>query len=78
MYAHESAINAEDDPLVWWKDNQTRLPLLAKVAKKYLCVCATSCASERVFSTAGNIVTPTRSLLKPEKVNMLVFLAKNM
>uniref|UniRef100_UPI003AAD5237 E3 SUMO-protein ligase ZBED1-like n=1 Tax=Centroberyx gerrardi TaxID=166262 RepID=UPI003AAD5237 len=77
-YARESAINAEEDPLVWWKANQTRLPLLAKVAKKYLCVCATSCASERVFSTAGNVVTPTRSLLKPEKVNMLVFLAKNM
>lgn len=74
----ESSINAETDPLVWWKENQNRLPVLAKVAKKYLCVCATSCASERVFSTMGNIITPTRSLLKPEMVNMLAFLARNM
>ncbi|XDV29576.1 hypothetical protein PO909_032683 [Leuciscus waleckii] len=77
-YAQESPIHAEQDPLAWWKENQSRFPLLAKVAKKYLCVCATSCASERVFSTMGNIVSPTRSHLKPEMVNMLGFLAKNM
>ncbi len=77
-YAQDSPINTEQDPLVWWKDNESRFPLLAKVAKKYLCVCATSFASERVFSTMGNIVTPTRSHLKPEMVNMLSFLAKNM
>lgn len=74
----ESPIHAEQDSLAWWKENQSRFPLLAKVAKKYLCVCATSCASERVFSTMGNIVSPTRSHLKPEMVNMLSFLAKNM
>lgn len=77
-YAQESPIHAEQDSLAWWKENQSRFPLLAKVAKKYLCVCATSCASERVFSTMGNIVSPTRSHLKPEMVNMLGFLAKNM
>jgi hypothetical protein len=77
-YCQEACIDAEEVPLGWWKLNQTRHPLLAKVARNYLCVCATSCASERVFSTAGNIVTPTISLLKPEKMNMLVFLAKNM
>ncbi|XP_077100033.1 E3 SUMO-protein ligase ZBED1 [Siphateles boraxobius] len=77
-YAQESPIHAEQDPLAWWKENQSRFPLLAKIAKKYLCVCATSCASERVFSTMGNIVTPKRSHLKPEMVNMLGFLTKNM
>ena len=77
-YMREPVIGGEEDPLMWWKRNAERLPLLSLVAKKYLCVCATSTASERVFSTAGNIVIPTRNLLKPEKVDMLVFLAKNL
>lgn len=77
-YCQEPLQDLEEDPLDWWKENQQSYPLLATVAKKYLCICATSCASERLFSTAGNIVTPARSLLEPEKVNQLVFLAKNM
>ena len=45
-------------------------------AKIYLAVCATSAASECQFSTSGKIVSPLRASLKPEKVEMLVFLAK--
>ena len=37
-----------------------------------------SAASERLFSTSGNIVSPLRSCLKPSKVDMLVFLSKNL
>ena len=52
--------------------------LYSHLARKYLCSCATSVASERTFSTAENIITNARSLLKPEKANQLIFLAKNM
>ncbi|KAK0153312.1 Zinc finger BED domain-containing protein 1 [Merluccius polli] len=75
MYLQEMAIDGEEDPLTWWKTNKKRFPFMAKLARKYLCICATSTPSERVFSTAGSVVTPIRSLLKPDKVNMLVFLA---
>ncbi len=77
-YLQEETIDTSDDPLAWWWNNEARYPLLATVAKRYLCICATSTPSERVFSAAGNIVTPIRSSLKPDKVNMLVFLAKNL
>ncbi|KAK7877985.1 hypothetical protein WMY93_031365 [Mugilogobius chulae] len=38
----------------------------------------TSVAAERVFSTAGDIVTAQRSVLKPEHVDQLLFLNKNL
>lgn len=76
-YLQEESIDSNANPLSWWRDTQSRYPLLSKVARKYMCICATSTPSERVFSVAGNIVTPMRSSLKPHKVNMLVFLARN-
>ncbi|KAL2093736.1 hypothetical protein ACEWY4_011048 [Coilia grayii] len=77
-YCREPVIPGDEDPLLWWKSNGVRrFPLMLRVAQKYLCVCATSSPSERVFSTAGKVVNPQRALLKPEKGNMLVFLAKN-
>ncbi|XP_038064087.1 E3 SUMO-protein ligase ZBED1-like [Patiria miniata] len=77
-YLLVEVVGGDTSPLIWWREHQSSFPLLAKLAKKYLCICATSSPSERVFSTAGNVVTPQRSLLKPEKVNMLVFLARNL
>jgi len=66
------------DPLSWWKREQQSFPILAQLARKYLCVCGTSVPSERLFSHAGYIVNELRTHLSPENVNMLVFLAKNM
>ena len=54
------------------------LPVWAHIAKKYLVTQATSVASERVFSTAGDIVCAQRSFLKSENVDMLLFLKKNL
>ncbi|XP_017559636.2 E3 SUMO-protein ligase ZBED1-like [Pygocentrus nattereri] len=77
-FIQEEVVDATSDPLMWWRDNHRRFPLIGKLAQKYMCICATSTSSERTFSTAGNIVTPERSCLKPHKVNMLVFLARNL
>ena len=68
----------DDCPLKWWKSEDTKFPLLAKMAKKYLCVCATSVASERVFSLAGYIASNERNCLKPSKIDQLTFLARNL
>ena len=58
------------------EESAQQLPVTFKSRGKYLCICAGSAASERLFNNSGNVVTPKRSCLKPYKVNMLVFLAK--
>ena len=59
----------DDSPLKWWKSDDTRFPLSAKMAKKYLCACATSVVSKRVFSLAGYIASYVRNYLKPNKID---------
>lgn len=76
-YGKEETIQKDSCPLEWWKQNSFRYPVLSKIAIRYLCIPATSTASERVFSAAGNIVSAKRSCLKPENVNKLVFLTQN-
>lgn len=77
-YFHTETLNPEEDPLTWWRDAQMIYPCLSNLAGKYLCIPAASSSSERVFGTSGNIVSCLRSSLKPEHVNRLVFLAKNL
>ena len=57
QYKKELSINATQNPLTWWRQNNERYPSLAILAKKYLCIPATSVPLESVFSTAGDIVT---------------------
>ena len=48
--------NPTENPTKWWKNYSTQLPLLAMMARKYLCIPGTSVPSERAFSVTGNIV----------------------
>lgn len=56
-FIKERKLSLSENPLHWWKKNEDHLPLLSKIAKKYLCMTATSIISERVFSAGGNILT---------------------
>ncbi|KAL6465097.1 hypothetical protein MHYP_G00252300 [Metynnis hypsauchen] len=77
-YLLTPTIDGEENPLVWWKLHQVNFPRLSRQARKYLCAPATSSPSERLFSAGGNIVNCQRSCLKPHKVDMLIFLARNL
>lgn len=68
MYKKDTSIPLISCPLKWWKENTQTYPLLSKA---YLTVPATSVPSERVFSTAGDIVNAQRSQLLPQNVDML-------
>ena len=78
IYDKMPELSAEEDPLKWWERHEEMLPHLAHLAKKYLCIAASSVASERVFSTSGFICSPTRARLTEEHIDMLVFLAQNL
>ncbi|XP_060793244.1 E3 SUMO-protein ligase ZBED1-like [Neoarius graeffei] len=71
-------VDSEVNPLEWWESQEVNFPRLAKLARKYLCIPASSRPSERAFSTSGNVVTCHRSSLKPDAVDTLVFLAHNL
>ena len=77
-YKSESSLNLREDPLKWWRLYHHSFPHLADAAQKYLAIVATSTTSERLFSTAGNIITTKRSALSTENVNKLVFLHENL
>ncbi|XP_038134357.1 E3 SUMO-protein ligase ZBED1-like [Cyprinodon tularosa] len=77
-YLITPTIGGEQDPLAWWRVHNVNFPWLSKLAHKYLCIPATHEPSERLFSASGNIVTCQHASLKPARVDMLVFLAKNL
>lgn len=61
----------------WWSANRNRFPALAHTARQYLNIPAAQTTSERLFSTAGNIVTPNRAQLDYAHVEQLAFLHEN-
>lgn len=77
-YKATGCISVDEDSLAWWKSNEHKYPHIAKLAQCTLAVPGTCVPSERVFSTAGDIVTASRSRLLAENVEKLIFLRKNM
>ena len=60
------------------KDREHTWPILALMSTKYLCAPPSTVASERLFSTAGNILTETRNRLSADKLEKLLFFNKNL
>jgi hypothetical protein len=69
------SIPAESDidksSLAFWKANEQTHPILSQIARRYLGIPATSVTVERLFSSAGNLITARRNALEPETANIL-------
>ena len=69
--------NSPIDPLAWWKMHDGQFPTIAKLARKYLAIPASSAPSERVFSRAKLIQQRQRWNLLPQRLEACVMLKHN-
>ena len=61
----------------YWKKNVGRFPVLASISKELFSVHASSGSVERVFSTATDIMHGKRNRMKPDLLEMRVFIKQN-
>jgi len=67
-----------DDPLEYWRFHHPKWPTLGKMVRRFLAPPETSVLSERIFSTAGDVISDRRSMLTPQNAEMLLFLKQNL
>lgn len=77
LYYSQIKIPITEDPLTWWKNRANVFPYLSRLAKKYLCVPATSVLSERIFSRGGKVITKETSRITDQHAEELIFLHMN-
>jgi hypothetical protein len=75
--AREAVLDLDKDPLTWWRERTDKYPILSRMARKHLCMQATSVPCERVWSTAGNALTAQRMGLSPKNLESLVLIHEN-
>ena len=69
--------SADIDILAFWRQKEAALPNLAWLARRILCIPASSTASERSFSTGGRVISSSRTLLNSENAETLIWIMKN-
>ena len=77
-YFSEPVIPPKENPLLWWKCNKHRFPVLARLAQAFLTAPPSSVQSERIFSTAGDVYGDHRARLLPDNADKLIFLKFNL
>ena len=74
-----SCLDRSKDPFQWWKtEGKSRFPKLYKLAVRYLSIPATSVPSERIFSSAGEVISKKRNRISDENARMLICLHSNL
>ena len=76
-YLKEKRCVMTTDPQEHRKINRLKYPVLAKLVKRFHCTPPGSAPSERMFSTAKNVVGSKRLSLKPDNFECLLCLKYN-
>lgn len=71
-------VNPAIDILAFWADHEGQFPHIARAAKGFLCVPATSASSERVWSMVRRIFNFDRSNIAPENLSAVLYLKQTM
>ncbi len=66
-----------ENPLAWWKANQGLYPILARLAKIYLAIPASSAPSERVFSVASRLISSKRTSMGTNIAGKTLYVSEN-
>ena len=66
------------DLLEFWRKNHSKYFHVARVARKWLCVTATSTPSERVFSICGIVNSAKQSSMSGKSIQSQVFVHNNL
>ncbi|GBC48099.2 zinc finger BED domain-containing protein RICESLEEPER 2-like [Rhizophagus irregularis DAOM 181602=DAOM 197198] len=74
IYLSLPQLDGNEDPLEWWKNNEQQFPSLAKMARDFLLIPATSVPSEQVFSSGKNLITDKRNRLVGKTIRMCLCL----
>ena len=79
LFVADPTIDCNQCPLRWWAANNKSYPLVAEVTRCLLAIPATSVASERLFSEAGDVIIHKKNEIgAPTKEDHLVFLMDNL
>ncbi|KAG8235477.1 hypothetical protein J437_LFUL011868 [Ladona fulva] len=77
-YVDEPLFSRNSDPLKWWGARKSFYPDLCDLARRALCIVASSVPGERIFLKAGQIVTDRHNKHARKKVSQILFLNSNM
>lgn len=78
IYLKEPEIRSNDELLLWWNRNASRYPVLSELAKRYLCISATSVPPKNGFSSDGDLNEAKLKCMSFNKAKKLIFLHHNM
>ena len=62
----------ELDVLVFWRANEFRYPILARMARDFLTIPISTVASESTFNASGRVLDQHRSALSKDIVEALI------